>query len=127
MLRNAVWRRVELIAYDKVAKLAELDRLDAARYEPARESEMKHRDWDQALEAYFEEHNDIRLDGDARGASFFDVRDEVEDGVRLRMIRQTLADPEGHHDWVIDAIVDLDASDQLGEPILTVMKFHRLG
>ena len=33
-------------------------------------------------------------------------------------VRQTLSDPEGHHDWVIDAVVDLDASDESGELVL---------
>ena len=28
--------------------------------------------------------------------------------------RQTLADPEGDHDWVIEAEADLDASDAVG-------------
>ncbi len=30
-----------------------------------------------------------------------------------------LADPAGHHDWVIEAEVDRDASDELGELVLT--------
>ncbi|WP_300683008.1 RNA helicase [Nocardioides sp.] len=127
MLRNALWRRVELVAYDKVRQLADLDRLDAARFDPPREPEMTHARWDAAMEEYFTEHNDVRLEADARGPQFLDITDGVEEGRRIRRVRQTLADPEGHHDWVIDAIVDLDASDLLGEAALTVTDFHRLG
>ena len=32
---------------------------------------------------------------------------------------RTLVDPEGHLDWVVEARVDLDASDAVGELVLT--------
>ena len=35
-------------------------------------------------------------------------------------------DPEGHHDWVIEAVVDLDASDEAGELVLATTAMHRL-
>ena len=37
-----------------------------------------------------------------------------------------LDDPEGHHDWVIEATVDLDASDEVGEPLVMVSAMRRL-
>jgi hypothetical protein len=37
---------------------------------------------------------------------------------RLRQVRQTLADPADHRDWVIEAVVDLDATDAAGELVL---------
>ena len=37
-----------------------------------------------------------------------------------------LHDPEGHHDWVIDAVADLDASDEAGELVLATVAMHRL-
>ena len=40
--------------------------------------------------------------------------------------RQTLADPEGDHDWVIEAEADLDASDAVGELILRGTALRRL-
>ena len=33
-------------------------------------------------------------------------------------VRQTLHDPEGNHDWVIDGVIDVDASDETGELVL---------
>ena len=41
-------------------------------------------------------------------------------------VRQTLADPAGHRDWVIEAEVDVDASDELGELVLTSTSMRRL-
>ena len=62
------------------------------------------------------------LDADARGPAL--LRVEV-DG-RAWRVRQTLSDPEGHHDWVIDAVVDIDASDEAGELVLATESMHRL-
>jgi hypothetical protein len=41
-------------------------------------------------------------------------------------VRQTLADPAGDHDWGIEAIEDLDASDAEGELVLTTTALRRL-
>jgi hypothetical protein len=41
-------------------------------------------------------------------------------------VRQTLADPAAHHDWVIEAEVDVEASDELGELVLTTTAMRRL-
>jgi hypothetical protein len=126
MVRNAVWRRVELVARDDVRGLAALDRADAGRFEPPREVVMDAGAWDAALEDYYADHDEVLLGADARGPSYLLVRDEVVEGVRIRHVRQTLADPAGHHDWVIEAEVDLDASDALGELALTVTGMRRL-
>ncbi|MFI2706464.1 DEAD/DEAH box helicase [Nocardioides sp. CER28] len=123
MVRNAMWRRVELVARDDVRGLGALDRTDAARFEPPRDPVMEQGSWDAALEDYYTDHDDVLLDGDARGPSYLIVRDEG----RTRHVRQTLADPAGDHDWVIEAEVDLDASDSLGELALTVTGMRRLG
>jgi hypothetical protein len=36
-------------------------------------------------------------------------------------VRQVLDDPAGDHDWAITASVDLAASDEAGEPVVTVL------
>jgi hypothetical protein len=126
MVRNAMWRRVELVERDDVRGLTELSRADAERFEPAREVVMDTKAWDAALEDYYTDHDSLLVDADARGPSYLVARDEVVDGVRLRHVTQTLADPAGDHDWVIEADVDLDASDALGELALTVTGMRRL-
>jgi hypothetical protein len=122
MIRNAMWRRVQLAARDDVDGLAALEDADAARTEPPREVVMSRHDWDAALEAYFAEHDRVGTDADARGPDLF----AVERSGRRWQVRQTLADPAGHHDWVVEAEVDLDASDELGELVLTTTALRRL-
>ena len=46
--------------------------------------------------------------------------------MRLWEVRQTLADPEGDGDWVIEATVDLDASDRVGEAVVLATALRRL-
>ena len=36
-------------------------------------------------------------------------------------VRQILVDPEGNLDWGINAVVDLDASDELARPVVQVV------
>jgi hypothetical protein len=45
---------------------------------------------------------------------------------RLRRVRQTLADPAGDKDWVIEAVVDLDATDEAGELVLAAADLRSL-
>jgi hypothetical protein len=122
MIRNAMWRRVELVARDDVPGLAALEESDAARVDPPREVVMTREDWDAAIEDYFDEHTSLGTSGDARGPDLF----HLERAGRRWPVRQTLADPAGHHDWVIEAEVDVDASDELGELVLTTTAMRRL-
>ena len=90
--------------------------------------------WDAALEDYYAEHESLGTGADARGPSLHQV--EPAQGVpvgapdeatyRLWRVRQVLDDPAGHHDWVIEATVDLDASDAVGEPLVMVAAMRRL-
>ena len=114
MIRNAMWRRVDLVARDDLDGLMALERAAADRTDPPAEVVMTRSRWDEAIEAYYEEHDRVVLDADARGPAL--LRVEVEG--RTWRVRQTLSDPEGHHDWVIDAVVDVDASDEAGELVL---------
>ncbi len=122
MVRNAMFRRVELAARDDVDGLVRLERSAADRTDPPLEVEMTRSAWDSALEDYYAEHDSIPTAADARGPDL--LRIEV-DG-RQWNVRQTLDDPAGHRDWVIDARVDLDASDEAGELVLLTTAMHRL-
>jgi hypothetical protein len=122
MIRNAMWRRVELVARDDVPGLAALEEADAARVDPPREVVMTRDAWDAAIEDYYAEHDSLGTSGDARGPDLF----VVEKTGRRWPVRQTLADPAGHHDWVIEAEVDAEASDELGELVLTTTAMRRL-
>ena len=78
--------------------------------------------WDAAIEDYYAEHDSVGTDADARGPDLF----VLERTGRRWPVRQTLADPAGHHDWVIEAEVDVDASDELGELVLITTAMRRL-
>ena len=142
MVRNAVFRRVELAARDVFEELGALERAVAELTEPPREPLMSADDWDAALEAYWGDHDEIGLGPDARGPAMLSIAPErgPQPGVRqvpgvasagpqevrLWQVRQTLADPAGDHDWVIEAVCDLDASDEVGEPVLLASAMRRL-
>ncbi|MEP9364882.1 DUF3516 domain-containing protein [Nocardioides sp. CN2-186] len=135
MVRNAMWRRVDLVARDSLDGLMALERAAADRTEPPREVVMTRSSWDAAIEDYYAEHDSLPTDADARSPKLLSITPEVgepvgvEEGVTARLwrLRQTLHDPDGNHDWVIDAIADLDASDEAGELVLATVAMHRLG
>ncbi|MCC2593533.1 DUF3516 domain-containing protein [Tessaracoccus sp. OS52] len=113
MVRNALWRRVELAADDDVDALATLDSGSA----------MTRQRWDEALGSYWDEHSEIRTGPDSRGPAFFDV--EPQRSGRIWLVRQVIDDPAGNRDWAIHAQVDLDASDEAGELRLQTLSFAR--
>ena len=113
MVRNAVFRRVELAASDDVDALAELD---------AAGKGMTRSEWDQSLGEYWDEHDLIATDADARGPGLFVV--DVDH--RQWQVRQIICDPDGNHDWAITARVDLDECDEAGELVIHTLAFNRL-
>ncbi|MBE7324247.1 DUF3516 domain-containing protein [Nocardioides sp. Y6] len=136
MVRNAMWARVQAVARDDLDALVRLEREAADRFDPPRTVVMGRSAWDEALEAYYDEHEQVLTDADARGPSHLTVGPEeqgepvgAEEGVRSRVRRvvQTLADPEGHRDWVVEGVVDCDASDEAGELVLAIAAMRRLG
>ncbi|MFP5256335.1 MAG: DEAD/DEAH box helicase [Acidimicrobiia bacterium] len=107
LVRNELFRRIELAAAHRWEALGELDGGDGW---PADR-------WREALAPYFEEHDGIGVDADARSTRFF----VLEETGRRWSARQILADPAGHHDWSISVEVDLDASDEAGEAVVRVL------
>lgn len=114
LVRNAMFRRVQLAAEDDVEQLAELGPDDPWTID----------DWDDALGDYWDEHDEIDTGPEARSPALFIVDDSEP---RLWRVRQIIADPEGNHDWQMHAEVDLDASDDLGSPAVQVTWFGRVG
>ena len=106
LVRNEMFRRVLLAAREDWGALGELDggagwTADA---------------WGDALDSYFDEHDRIDIAGDARGPAMLDI----EEGPLEWKVRQIIADPEGHHDWAIGAIVDLEQSALTGVAVVRV-------
>jgi superfamily II RNA helicase len=122
MVRNAMFRRVELAARDEWRTLGELEAAVAALPDTPLEVRMTTDDWDAALASYYDEHDEIGLGPDARGPQLLSVTPQG----RVWRVRQTLLDPAGDRDWVIEAECDLDASDEVGEPVLLATAMRRL-
>ncbi len=118
MVRNALWRRVELVARDDVDGLAALE---------PEGSEMTSDRWDSALDGYYDEHERLLTDADARGPALLAVDKSSTGPTGEWRVVQTLHDPEGHHDWVIEAVVDLAASDEAGEAVVRTEAMRALG
>jgi hypothetical protein len=78
--------------------------------------------WRQAMEPYFDEHGEIGTGADARGPHLLMIDRQPGRWV----VRQILDDPAGHHDWAINAEVDLPASDESGIAVLRVTAVGQL-
>ncbi|WP_139983558.1 DEAD/DEAH box helicase [Nocardioides litoris] len=137
MVRNAMWRRVELVARDDLDGLMRLERDAADRLDPPRAVVMGRSAWDAAIEAYYAAHDEVGTDADARGPELLRIEpatgvpagvdpDEGPTDVRLWRVTQTVADPAGDRDWVVEALADLDASDEAGELVLATVAFRSL-
>lgn len=122
MIRNAMFRRVELVARDDLDGLMALERAAADRTDPPGEVVMTRSVWDEGIEAYYAEHDEVLLDADAHGPDLL----RIERTGSSWPVTQTVHDPAGHHDWVVDALVDVAASDEVGELVLVTQAFRRL-
>ncbi|MCS3844687.1 RNA helicase [Microbacterium sp. AK031] len=110
LVRNELFRRVQLAAREDVDALAALD--------PA----FGEGGWNDALDAYFAEHDDILTGSDARSSKLLLLTESASTWTA----RQIIDDPAGDHDWGISATIDLAASDEAGEAVVTVTGVDRL-
>ena len=123
LVRNALFRRVSLAARDAqdgpvpFDAAAELGKLDA-------DWSYAQRRWRDALDAFFEAHEGIVIDGDARSMAYLSIDDSAEKADRIWHVVQTFKDEEGDRDFAIVADVDLDATQDEGE---AVFKNYRVG
>ncbi|RBM04065.1 DUF3516 domain-containing protein [Glutamicibacter soli] len=113
MVRNEMFRRVKLFADEQDKALGELDEHNGFDADT----------WADAMDDYFDEHEDIDDGPTGRSSKLFIV---TEKPGRIWEVRQIFADPEENHDWGINATISLDDSDAVGEPVVTVTAVGRL-
>ncbi|QKS15400.1 DUF3516 domain-containing protein [Curtobacterium sp. Csp2] len=111
LVRNALFQRVLLAAADDPAGLGALD--GAAGF--GRD------EWDAVLEEYYDVHDAIGTDADARSMQYLVLSEEG----RTWRARQIFADPAGDKDFGFSATIDLDASDAAGEAVVRVTEIGR--
>nr|WP_258323572.1 DEAD/DEAH box helicase [Bifidobacterium indicum] len=107
LVRNAMFQRVELVAYDRPERLAELD------------SDWGYglRAWQDTLDDLYDAHDEIRTDAQARSTDYFSIDQQGESRNHTWKVRQIFDDVEGDHDWGIAGIVDLDATQESGHVV----------
>jgi len=111
LVRNAMFRRVELAALGRWDELGELDG-DAG---------WGADEWRDAIAEYRDEYVETVATGPAaRGPSLFLVTEGSGSDDGTWTVRQVFDDPEGDRDWGISATVHLAASDAAGEPVVQV-------
>ncbi|MCA1671074.1 MAG: DUF3516 domain-containing protein, partial [Actinobacteria bacterium] len=112
LVRNALFRRVELAARRRWDELGELDASTGWDAQA----------WREALEPYFQTHAEIGTGPDARGPQLL----MIDERPGRWGVRQILDDPAGDHDWGISAEVDLPASDEAGTATVRVVAVDQL-
>lgn len=102
LVRNALFRRVRLAAADDAEALGEADA----------ENGFSEHKWRTALDEYYDAHEGILIDADARSMAFLAIDESDEEAEHLWHVQQTFSDPEGDHDFAIRADVNLDATQE---------------
>ena len=106
LVRNELFRRVQLAALEDYEQLGELDA--AAGFDADA--------WADAMDAYFAAHDAVGTGGDARSSAML----MVDEGISSWTVRQIFEDPAGDHDWGISATVDLAESNAAGVAVVRV-------
>ncbi len=108
MLRQNMFRRIELVSLRRFAGLAALD------------GGLTQDEWEAAAAGYRAEYDDLGTGPQARGPALFRIDEEDADHW---VVTQILDDPDGDHDWRITAELDLAATDEAGELVLVTTGF----
>jgi superfamily II RNA helicase len=111
LVRNELFRRVQLAALQKDDELLALD---------------PDVDWPAALDAYFDEHDELLTGGPARSPRLVTIDESDAAAAGVWRVEQTIDDPDGHHDWRIRGEVDLAASEEAGTAVVRITEVLRL-
>ena len=107
MVRNAMFRRVELLSHRRYPLLAEM-------HTGTGWNEQR---WADAMQGYWDEYDDLGIGPTARAAGLLLISRSAQSW----HVRQVFDDPSGDRDWGISADVDLAASDEAGEPVIAIV------
>lgn len=114
LVRNALFRRVRLAARDRADELGALD--EDWGFGTLR--------WKRVLDAFYEAHDELLTDADARSAAYLSIDEADEKTDHVWHVHQVFADADGDHDFGIMADVDLNAT-QDGDGV--VFKNYKAG
>ena len=111
LVRNALFQRVSLAARGKFDDLGALDA----------EWGWRAPRWRQAIDAFFEEHDELLVDGDARSTAYFSIDETHERDDHSWEVRQIFHDADGDNDFQLWGTVDLDATQETGSVVFSRM------
>ena len=114
LVRNALFHRVRLAARDRTDELGALD--EDWGFGTLR--------WKRVLDAFYEAHDELLTDADARSAAYLSIDEADEKTDHVWHVHQVFADADGDHDFGIMADVDLNAT-QDGDGV--VFKNYKAG
>ena len=114
LVRNALFHRVRLAARDRADELGALD--EDWGFGTLR--------WKRVLDAFYEAHDELLTDADARSAAYLSIDEADEKTDHVWHVHQVFADADGDHDFGIMADVDLNAT-QDGDGV--VFKNYKAG
>ncbi|WP_033517704.1 DEAD/DEAH box helicase [Bifidobacterium cuniculi] len=109
LVRNALFRRVQLMDLDDPKTLGELDA----------DWHYGVHEWEDTLDDFYEAHEYVNTDMKARSGEYVIIDDSHERDAHTWIVRQVLDDSDGDHDWAITGVVDLDATQEQGEVVFT--------
>jgi superfamily II RNA helicase len=118
MVRNEVFRWVQLLARREHAALAEVPAVGDEPWTAASVAE--------AIAPYWDDFAEMPTDAHARGAGFFVLDDSGGVGSVTWPVTQTIADPDGFHEWILEGVVDLPASREEGRAVVNLKAIRRL-
>ncbi|NEG95860.1 DUF3516 domain-containing protein [Bifidobacterium sp. SMB2] len=107
LVRNALFHRIELMDREDSKTLADLDA----------DWGMGLRDWEDALDDYYDDHEYINVDAEARSLDYFILDTGAERSEHQWKVRQIIDDSDGDHDWAIAGTIDLDATQDSAEVV----------
>jgi superfamily II RNA helicase len=110
MVRNAVWQVVRYLAFK------DYDRAAAALAEASAETEWSGARLSEALAPYWSEYDAIDIGPEARSAGQVQIERDASEW----RLRQIILDPQGDRSWQMQFRVDLDASRQAAQAVLTL-------
>ncbi|MBM6815720.1 DUF3516 domain-containing protein [Olsenella uli] len=112
LVRNALFARVRLAAHEATDELGKLDA----------EWGWRAPVWRRALDRFFEEHEEILLDADARSAAYLSIDEKDEKSAHVWHVHQTFRDSDDDRDFGIWGDVDLDATQDEGAVVFSAYR-----
>lgn len=112
LVRNALFARVRLAAHEAIDELGKLDA----------EWGWRAPVWQRALERFYDAHEEILLDADARSAAYFSLDEKDEKSAHVWHVHQVFRDSDDERDFGIWGDVDLDATQDEGAVVFSAYR-----